>query len=74
MGQAFSMFRESPDTLSPRSVTDDEVTLNMLLTDPEFAVIVEVRLGFLSHTTQEYQTALDEIEKILADIDASIRE
>jgi 3-deoxy-D-arabino-heptulosonate 7-phosphate (DAHP) synthase len=46
--------------------------LGRLLNDSRFSVLLEAHVGFKMHTTGEYQVALDAIDAILAEIDASL--
>jgi len=55
-----------------RSIVDTPGALPRLLSDPEFGVILEVRVGFKIHATGEYQAALDAVGEILSEIDASL--
>lgn len=71
LSRSLSGFTED-STLGTTSIADDPDTMSRLWSDPEFEVIVEVRYGFLTHTTGEYQTAMEEIEKILEEIEKSI--
>lgn len=72
MSRAFTLFFKEDWPLEMQSLTGDPEAMKRLLTDPEFETLLEVRYGFLSHTTGEYQTALEEIDKILEQIDASM--
>jgi len=56
---------------APRSLADDPAALERLLTDAEFASLLEARVGFKRHASGEYQAALDAVDRILAEIDAS---
>jgi hypothetical protein len=56
----------------PRSIADHPEMLARLLSDPEFSVILEARVGFTMHATGEYQTAQAALGEILAEIDASL--
>lgn len=49
-----------------RSLTNDAEAVARLLGDPEFKSMSEFRYSLLSHTTGEYQFALDAIDEILA--------
>lgn len=55
-----------------RSVTDKPEELARLLSDPQFLVMLEARIGFNKHATGEYGAALEAVEKILAEIDRSL--
>ena len=74
MSGAFNLFSEEDWPLELRSITEDPEAMERLLTDPEFETLLEVRYGFLSHTTGEYETAREEINEILELIEASISE
>lgn len=54
---------------SRMSIEDDPVALSRLLADPEFQTILDVRYGFKSHTTIEYESALEAVDEILFEID-----
>lgn len=56
------------------SIADDADALSRLLADPEFHTILEVRYGFASHTTGEYESAMKAIAEILAEIERSLSE
>ena len=58
--------------LPTRSVTDDPDALSRLLTDPEFAVMVEMRHTDFSHMALEYENAIREMDEILGAIDMSL--
>jgi hypothetical protein len=58
--------------IPPRSVADDADALSRLLSDPEFASIVEIRYGFKTHATGEYELAIAAIDEILNEIDQSL--
>lgn len=72
MSAALSSFSDVEWPSKTRSLADDPDSLNRLWSDPEFTSLLEVRLGFLSHTTGEYETALDEITVIMELIDQSL--
>jgi hypothetical protein len=63
-----------PDNWSgpSRSVADDPDALARLLSDPQFSVILEVRLGYNHHTTGEYRMAMEAVERILDEIRVSL--
>jgi hypothetical protein len=46
--------------------------MERLLTDPRLPTMLEIRTGILLHAQEEYDTVLEEIDGILADIEASI--
>jgi len=54
------------------SVSDNADAMLRLLSDPEFEALLQARYGFLGHTTNEYQAAFGEIDKILEEIDDSM--
>jgi hypothetical protein len=55
-----------------KSVSDSPEQLARLLGDRHFTVMLEARLGFKWHTTEEYADALNAIDAILAEIDESL--
>lgn len=55
-----------------RSLGDDPAAVARLLGDPRFQVMLEARLGFRYHTSGEYEQALEAVDAILAEIDASL--
>lgn len=57
---------------TPRSISESPQQLGRLLNDSRFSVLLEAHVGFKMHTTGEYQVALDAIDAILAEIDASL--
>jgi len=57
---------------APRSIVNNPEALTRLLTDPEFTVILELRVGFKMHATGEFQAALDAVGEILAEINKSL--
>jgi hypothetical protein len=63
-----------PDNWSgaSRSLADDPQALDRLLFDPQFSVILEVRLGYNHHATGEYRMAMEAVERILDEIQASL--
>jgi hypothetical protein len=54
-----------------RSVADDPEALARLLSDPEFASLLETRYGFKRHASGEYRAAIEAVDGILAEIDAT---
>ena len=65
-----SSYAEWP--LPTRSVTDDPDALSRLLSDAEFAVIIEMRHSDFSHMALEYENAIREMDEILGAIDMSL--
>lgn len=59
---------------SPTSISDDAEAVTRLWADAEFRAILEVRYGFLSHNTGEYDLALVAIDEILGEIELSLSE
>ncbi len=55
-----------------RSIAGDHASADRLLTDPEFATILEVRFGFKLHGTEEYEDVIAAADEILAEIDKSL--
>jgi len=55
-----------------KSVADSSEELMRLLGDRHFSVMLEARLGFKWHTTEEYADALDAMDAILAEIEESL--
>ena len=53
---------------SPRSPGDDAAALEELLNDPGFRTLLDLRSGFMMHTTGEYEAALQAVDEILAEI------
>jgi hypothetical protein len=58
----------------PMTITDDADAASRLWADPEFRSILGVRYGFKSHTTGEYEAALEAIDEILRQINESLAE
>lgn len=55
-----------------RSLNDDADARARLLSDPAFMTLLEIRIGYKSHTTGEYQAALEAVNRILDGIDTSL--
>jgi len=68
LSRAYS-YSEADAAILTRSLAADADAVSRLLSDPEFMVLCELRYSFLSHTTGEYQLALDAINEILAALD-----
>jgi hypothetical protein len=66
-------YGEADELILTRSLADDESALSRTLNDPEFMTLCEIRYSFLSHTTGEYQQALDAIDAILAALERAQR-
>ena len=60
------------DEVPNRSLADNPEAMERLLTDPRLPTMLEIRTGILLHAQEEYDTVLEEIDGILADIEASI--
>jgi hypothetical protein len=58
-------YETADELILTRSLVDDEDTTSRLLSDPEFMSMCELRYTFLSHTTGEYQRALEAVDEIL---------
>jgi hypothetical protein len=54
-----------------RSLNDDPDARIRLLSDPGFMTLLEVRIGYKSHITGEYQVALNAVNRILEQLEAS---
>jgi hypothetical protein len=54
-----------------RSLNGDPDARIRFLSDPRFMTLLEVRIGYKSHITGEYQVALDAVNRILEQIEAS---
>jgi len=70
LGGAFN----NTGTKWPTALADDADALSRLWADPEFRSILEVRYGFKSHTTLEYEVVMKAIAEILAEIERSLTE
>lgn len=57
---------------SPRSPGDDPAVLEGLLNDPAFHTLLDLRSGFMMHTTGEYEQALQAVDEILAQIESAL--
>lgn len=55
-----------------RRLAADDKAMERLFTDPEFLAILELRYGFLAHTTFEFDRVMGEIESILAVLNGSV--
>jgi hypothetical protein len=58
----------------PRSISNYPERYASFLQDPQFAVILEARMGFKMHTTGEFQAAYEAVDEILQEIDRSAAE
>jgi hypothetical protein len=54
-----------------RSLNDDPDARSRLLSDPRFMALLELRIEYKSHITGGYQVALDAVNRILEQIEAS---
>lgn len=57
--------------IASTTLTADPEALQSLLADPSFQTILEARYVYWAHTTGEYESALDAIDEILAEIEQS---
>ena len=60
--------------MAAKSLAEDADALSRLLSDAEFQVLVEIRYGYGSHTTGEFEQAIAAADEILEEIDKSIAE
>ena len=58
--------------VSHRTLAGNPASLEGLLTDPQLPTMLEIRTGVLLHAGDEYETVLEEVDGILADIEVSI--
>ncbi len=58
--------------LPTKSVADDPDALSRLLNDPEFEIMVEMRLEDFSHMAFEFENGLREMDEILGALDESL--
>jgi len=58
---------------SVRAIDSDPERFQQMLGDPSFAVLLDVRLAYRVHTDKEFQTVMDAVDGILADIELSRR-
>ncbi len=59
-------------TLSRKSPSDDPVVISRLMRDATLRAIIELQYGYKKHTTIEFETAIDAVDAILAEIESSI--
>jgi len=64
LSRAYS-YEKAGDLILTRSLASDAGDVSRLLSDPECMALCELRYSFLSHTSGEYQLALDTIDEIL---------
>jgi hypothetical protein len=64
----------SPTTSIGRLLSEDTKAVETILTDPEFHSILEIRLGFLAHTANAFESTLEALDEIIALLNASIEQ
>ena len=59
-------------TLPRKSPSDDPDMISRLMRDETLRAMVEIRYGYKTHTTVEFEIAIDAVNAILAEIESSI--
>jgi hypothetical protein len=60
---------DAPLNGATRKLATDDEAMKRLFSDPEFLAILELRYGFMAHTTFEFDSVIGEIESILDALD-----